>query len=132
MIANWLQDDPSQAETATSFIERYCTTDDPGFIGHLTFCQLACVLESNYSQSRTEIATIIEELLQVLQMEAQKPEIIWRALNDYRKSNVDFPEHLLARFNESNGCETTATWRPGMEHFEIKQSPRITIASPSL
>jgi predicted nucleic-acid-binding protein len=110
LIRYLVQDDATQAKAATTFIEQHCTADDPGFVGHIVFCELAWVLESNYAQSRMQIATIIEELLQVVQMQAQDPEIIWRALNDYKKSNVDFPDHLLARINDSNGCDTTFTF----------------------
>ncbi len=110
LIRYLVQDDATQAKSATTFIEQHCTAEDPGFVGHIVFCELAWVLESNYAQSRIQIATIIEELLQVVQMQAQDPEIIWRALNDYKKSNVDFPDHLLARINESNGCDTTFTF----------------------
>ena len=110
LVRYLVQDDATQAKSATTFIEQHCTADDPGFIGHIVFCELAWVLESNYAQSRMQIATIIEELLQVVQMQAQEPEIIWRALNDYKKSNVDFPDHLLARINESSGCDTTFTF----------------------
>jgi len=110
LIRYLVQDDATQAKSATTFIEKHCTAEDPGFVGHIVFCELAWVLESNYAQGRMQIATIIEELLQVVQMQAQDPEIIWRALNDYKKSNVDFPDHLLARINESNGCDTTFTF----------------------
>ena len=110
LIRYLVQDHVAQAKSATTFIEQHCTADDPGFIGHIVFCELAWVLESNYAQSRMQVATIIEELLQVVQMQAQEPEIIWRALNDYKKSNVDFPDHLLARINESSGCDTTFTF----------------------
>ena len=110
LVRYLVQDDATQAKSATTFIEQHCTADDPGFIGHIVFCELAGVLESNYDQSRMEIATIIEGLLQVVQVQAQDPEIIWRALNDYKQSNVDFPDHLLARINESNGCDTTFTF----------------------
>ena len=95
---------------ATRFIETQCTDDNPCFIGQIVLCELAWVLESNYQQNRAEIAAIIEQLLQVGQLEVMYPEVVWRALNDYKKSNVDFPDHLVARINESKGCETTLTF----------------------
>ena len=73
-------------------------------------CELAWVLESNYHQSRAQIALVIEQLLQVGQLEVMEPEVVWRALEDYKKSNADFPDHLLARVNESKGCESTVTF----------------------
>jgi len=110
LIRYLAQDDVAQASKATRFIEKKCTADDPGFICHIVLCELAWVLESNYAQSRIEIANVVEQLLQILQIEIQEPEIVWRALNDYKNSNVDFSDHLLARTNESNGCILTATF----------------------
>ena len=38
------------------------------------------------------------------------PETVWKALGDYKASNADFPDHLLARVNESKGCDATITF----------------------
>lgn len=110
LVRYLVQDDPRQAAAATRFIEKQCTTDSPGFIGEIVLCELAWVLESNYQQSRAEIASIIEQLLQVGQLEVMNPDVAWRALNDYRNSNADFSDHLMARTNEAKGCETTLTF----------------------
>ena len=110
LVRYLVQDDPRQSAMATRFIETQCTDDNPCFIGQIVLCELAWVLESNYQQNRAEIAAIIEQLLQVGQLEVMYPEVVWRALNDYKKSNVDFPDHLVARINESKGCETTLTF----------------------
>jgi predicted nucleic-acid-binding protein len=105
-----VQDDPRQAAVATDFIERQCTAESPCFIGHIVLCELAWVLESNYRQSRSEIADVIEALMQVGQLEVMEPDVVWRALLDYRNSNVDFPDYLLARVNNSQGCTATLTF----------------------
>lgn len=105
-----VQDDARQAAMATKFIERQCTAESPCFIGQIVLCELAWVLESNYHQSRSEIALVIESLMQVGQLKVMEPDTVWRALRDYRNSNADFPDHLLARINESNGCRATLTF----------------------
>jgi predicted nucleic-acid-binding protein len=110
LVRYLVQDDPKQAAVAARFIETNCTDDSPCFIGQIVLCELAWVLESNYNQSRGQIASIIEQLLQVGQLEVMEPEVVWRALNDYRNSNADFPDHLLARVNESRGCDVTVTF----------------------
>ena len=103
--------------------ESSCTRDSPCHIGHIVLCELAWVLESNYNQNRDAIAKIIEHLLQVGQLEVPEPQVVWRALSDYRSSNVDFPDHLLARVNQDAGCESTVTFdkkagkQPGFEIF---------------
>jgi predicted nucleic-acid-binding protein len=87
-----------------------CVGALPCFIGQIVLCELAWVLESNYHQSRSEIALVIESLMQVGQLKVMEPDTVWRALRDYRNSNADFPDHLLARSNESNGCLATLTF----------------------
>lgn len=110
IIRYLVQDDEHQSAIATRFIETYCTFEQPCFIGHITLCELAWVLESSYEQSRVQIAEVIEKLLQVGQLEVASPEIVWRAVQDYKKSGADFPDHLLARVNQAAGCESTVTF----------------------
>jgi len=110
LIRYLVQDDAKQSAVATQFIENSCSMEKPCFIGQITLCEIAWVLESNYGQDRAAIAGVIEQLLQVGQLEVMTPSIVWRALNDYKTSNADFPDHLLARVNESAGCESTVTF----------------------
>jgi hypothetical protein len=37
------------------------------------------------------------------------PDVAWRALNDYKNSNADFPDQLTARINAAQGCEARLT-----------------------
>ena len=127
LIRYLVQDDPAQAKLANNFIESNCTDDSPCFIGQIVLCELAWILESNYAQDRTQIANIIEQLLQVGQLEVMKPEIIWWTLADYKASNADFPDNLLAGVNHANRCKVTTTFdkkasrQPG---FELLSSRR--------
>ncbi len=110
LVRYLVQDDPIQAKLATRLIEINCTDDEPCYIGQIVLCELAWVLESNYGQDRKQIALVIKELLQVGQLDVQQPEVVWRALSDYKDSNADFPDHLLARVNQSAGCACTITF----------------------
>ena len=127
LIRYLVQADPAQAKLANKFIEANCTDESPCFIGLIVLCELAWVLERNYGQDRAQIAHIIEQLLQVGQLDVMQPDIVWRALSDYKASNADFPDHLLARVNKANGCEVTVTFdkkvtkQPG---FELLASSR--------
>ena len=110
LIRYLVQDEPKQSATATQFIEQQCTEKSPCHIGKIVLCEVAWVLESRYGQSREQISDIFEQLLQVEQLEVDEPDVIWRALFDYKNSNADFPDHLLARVNEANGCDVTVTF----------------------
>ena len=110
LVRYLVQDDVKQSALASSFVEIQCTEESPCYIGHIVLCELAWVLEASYGQERQKIANILEQLLQVGQLEVAMPETVWRALKDYRESNADFPDHLIARVNESVGCDYTFTF----------------------
>jgi predicted nucleic-acid-binding protein len=110
LIRYFVQDDVKQSLVATDFIEKQCTDKQPCFIGQITICEVAWVLESNYGQDRMAIANVIEQLLQVGQLEVMDSSVVWKALADFKNSNADFPDHLIARVNESAGCESTVTF----------------------
>ena len=110
LVRYLVQDDKRQAAAASQFIESECSPESPCFIGHIVMCELAWVLESNYRQGRAQVAQIIEGLLEVAELEVLEPEVVWRALRDYQHSNIDFPDHLLARVNESRRRAPTVTF----------------------
>ena len=110
LVRYLVQDDPTQARKATHFIERKCTLENPCLIGPIVLAELVWVLESNYQQSREDISSIIEQLLEVDEVEIMDSGIVWKSLRDYRGSNVDFSDHLLARTNEARGCAATVTF----------------------
>jgi predicted nucleic-acid-binding protein len=110
LVRYLVQDDVKQARIATRFIEEECSADSPGYIGLVTLCELAWVLESNYQVGRVEIASILERLLCVEQFTVEQSSVVWRAVADARTSNADFPDHLVARIAEAAGCEATVTF----------------------
>jgi len=116
LIRYLVQDDPQQSRKATQYIERHCTGERPGVINHVVLCEMTWVLAVNYDQSRAEIATVIDQLLRVSQLEVINAHIVWKALVDYKQSNsVEFSDYFIARINESYGCDTTVT-------FDVKAS----------
>jgi len=119
LVRYLVQDEPKQSKKAAAFIEKHCSIDAPCFISHIVLCELSWVLESNYDQSRIAIATTIEQLLLTAQLEVMESEVVWKALHDYKSANADFSDHLLARVNESRGCDETVTFdkRAGKQPF---------------
>jgi len=110
LIRYLVQDHPAQSRLASEFVEGNCSEENTGFICHIVLCELCLVLESNNDQSRNEIALVIEQLLQISQLQVMEPEAVWRALSDFKRSNADFSDHLIARTNSVNGCSTTITF----------------------
>jgi predicted nucleic-acid-binding protein len=104
------QDDPDQAKIATEFIEDNCTKDNPGFINHITLCEMCWVLKRLYKTSKEQLAEIIEQLLRTAQLFVQEPQVVWMALEEFKTDNADFPDCLIAQINLANYCSFTVTF----------------------
>lgn len=104
-----VQDDPRQSRLATRFVERRCTVESPGFVTRIVLCELCWVLESCYGLDRAQVASVLQHLLEVRELEIEGAESAWRALADFRESGADFSDHLLARTAQEFGAVPTAT-----------------------
>ena len=62
------------------------------------------VFENNPHISRLEDVNPCEKVIWLKNYVNNRPYL------DYKNSNADFPDHLLARINESNGCQATLTF----------------------
>ncbi len=116
------QDDPVQAKAATQFIEKICTKDTPGFLNHLVLCETLWVLEGCYGQPKDTLVNTIEQILRVAQFRVDDPQVVWQALDDYRKNQADFSDYLLSRINRSKDCTTTMTF-----DRQASKSPEFTL-----
>ena len=104
------QDDVKQSAQATRYIAKHCTVEDPCCIGLVTLCELVWVLESHYARGRDDIAAVIEHVLETGELDITESLTVRKALADFKRSNVEFPDHLIARVNAQAGCEATATF----------------------
>lgn len=102
--------DPEQHGIASDFIETHCTAESPCIVSTIALCELAWVLQRAYRVPRAEIADQIAALLDAQQLVVADRELVRRALVDYRESNADFPDHLIAWFGKAAGADETATF----------------------
>jgi predicted nucleic-acid-binding protein len=109
------QDDPPQSRLASTFIEGTCTKDNPGFINHITLCELCWVLKGLYKTPKDQLVNIIEQLLRTAQLLVQEAQVVWMALEEFKISVADFPDCLVAQINLVNHCSSTVT-------FDVKAS----------
>lgn len=103
-------DEPKQAEAARNFIRNHCSSDDPGYVSHVTLVELVWTLAKAYHLSREEIGAAVEQILETAQLDVEASSDVVAALRDYRKGPVDFADCLLARINAAAGCEHTVTF----------------------
>jgi predicted nucleic-acid-binding protein len=104
-----VEDDEKQARVATRIIDN-CTVDEPGFVSNIVLIELTWVLSSCYNADKAALVAVIEQLLQTKQLLVAQAEIVWHALDDYKKSSADFSDCLLSRINQEAGCSTTVTF----------------------
>jgi predicted nucleic-acid-binding protein len=104
------QDDARQSAAASRLFERVLTTERPGFVGHVTLCEVAWVLADCYDAGKARIATVIEGLLASRQLVVEEAEVVWKALRTWEKSSADFSDALLGQVLCARGCEKVVTF----------------------
>ncbi|GBE51975.1 PIN domain protein [bacterium BMS3Bbin14] len=104
------QDDPIQAPLASSFIEKNCSAESPGFVNHIVLCELVWVLKRCYKIDQNRALQVIEQILRTVQLEIQEPQVVWKALKLAQKGQADFADFLSIQVNLANGCDETITF----------------------
>lgn len=95
---------------ATRLLERELSPDAPGFISLVTLAEIVWVITSVYSADRALIERAVEGLLSAQQLRVQDAESVWLALQDWRDSDADFSDALIARVALAAGCTHTCTF----------------------
>jgi predicted nucleic-acid-binding protein len=104
------QDDARQSAAASRLFERVLTTEQPGFVGLVTLCEVAWVLADCYDAGKAQIAAVIEGLLGSRQLVVEEVEVVWKALQTWDKSSADFSDALLGQVLRARGCEKVVTF----------------------
>jgi predicted nucleic-acid-binding protein len=104
------QDDARQSAAASRLFERILTTEQPGFVGLVTLCEVAWVLAECYDAGKARIAAVIEGLLASRQLVVEEAEVVWKALRTWDKSSADFSDALLGQVLRARGCEKVVTF----------------------
>ena len=110
VIRYLVQDDKKQSAAATRFIEKSLTTDVPGYINHITLCEIVWVLQRCYDVTKQQLRDIIEGLLTTKQLIVENVEVAWKALRAYDANRADFCDALIGQANIHSGCEHTVTF----------------------
>ena len=110
VIRYLVQDDKKQSAAATRFIEKSLSTDVPGYINHITLCEIVWVLQRCYDVTEQQLRDIIEGLLTTKQLIVENVEVAWKALRAYDANSADFCDALIGQANVQSGCEHTVTF----------------------
>jgi predicted nucleic-acid-binding protein len=106
------QDDPAEAARASRVIDAAGPADL--FISTIVVCELVWVLEACYRRKRLEIAPVLEQMLLSGQFAFEDKDLLWQALEDYRRGKGDMADYLIGRIAQQGGCAQTVTFDKGL------------------
>jgi predicted nucleic-acid-binding protein len=104
------QDDAKQAAIASSLFEHTLSVEHPGFISHITLCEIAWVLADCYDADKSRIQAVIEGLLGSKQIIVEEADLVWKALRSWEKSSADFSDALMGQASAARGCDKIVTF----------------------
>lgn len=110
LVRYLLQDDEKQSALATQFIQKTCDEGILIFIAGITLCELVWVLESAYEYPKKTIAEVLEKILRTKEFHFNQSEVLWNALDDYKKTSADFSDSYIGHYNRLNHCDYTLTF----------------------
>jgi predicted nucleic-acid-binding protein len=105
-----LQDDPKQTPLANHIVDQVLSQENPGFITLVTVLEIVWVLRSLLKQTRTEIATHLENLLAADTIEVQNEQQVFEAVFALRRGTGEFEDALIGALNAWAGCPHTLTF----------------------
>ncbi|MBF0198871.1 MAG: type II toxin-antitoxin system VapC family toxin [Planctomycetes bacterium] len=104
-----VQDDPSQAEAASAFVEEL-SEHSTAIIDLTVLIELVWVLSKAYGYSKKNIEQVIEQVLITDCFIVEFSEIAWSALKEYKDGNADFSDYCIGISNLKNGASHTVTF----------------------
>lgn len=104
------QDDPKQSAKANRVINQELSEKNQGFVSHPVLMELIWVLRFSYDQSKETLIHVIENLLVTKQLQIERADLVYLALQKYVNGQADFSDALIYMLAESAGCEKTLTF----------------------
>lgn len=99
-------DDAKQAQLARSFIKK----QQEVFISLTVISQTVDVLIHSYNFTKKEIIAALELILKTNQFYIEHSELVWKAVAEYKKHNMDFADCILGVTAKHYGAESVATF----------------------
>jgi len=103
-------DDEVQAARARTYIERAIAAGETLYINRVVLVETVWILAKFYRRSRPVLADAIERILQAAEFEVEEKQLVWEALQEFRRGSADFADTLIGAVNRFAGCSTTATF----------------------
>jgi len=104
------QDDPDQSKMATTFIEKNCTVENPGYINEIVLCEIVWVLKRAYQYDKKVIIDVLHKLQMTSELLVENADNVRKATEAYISGNADFSDYLIAISNHQKGCTYTVSF----------------------
>lgn len=104
-------DEPIQSRLSRQLIEDAETGGDRLHLSTLVLAELVWVLRgSRYSLSRSDIADLLDGLLETAVFEIQDRDLVRLATSAFRTGAADFSDYLIGETDRRAGCSATLTF----------------------
>ena len=110
LVRYLVQDDAAQSAKATQFIERQLSPAEPGFISAVVMAETAWVLRRSYGWAGSELASILERILQADALVVEAEEQVSEAVAALKVGAGSFTDALIGALARKAGCSHTVTF----------------------
>lgn len=103
-------DDEVQAAAAAAAFEAAARRRIGVFVSQIVVCELVWVLTRAYGHDRSEIASVLEQLLRTGALEVEGRDEVVRSAGAFAAGKGDFADYLIRENARSAGCESVMTF----------------------
>ncbi|SRR5258706_4196135 len=110
LVRYLVNDDPGQAAVAERLLEDCRRKREPVFLSILVLCELVWVLDRSFGQSKSEIGTVLERVLDMDLFRVEREPLVRRSLQHFRHGKGNFADYLIGEIGSEAGCRDTVTF----------------------
>jgi predicted nucleic-acid-binding protein len=103
------QDDPVQSAKAVRILDALSPTK-PCYVSLIVIVELVWVLKLSYAFNKTELITVVDNLLRSKELIVERADVVSSALRLFRNTRAGFSDCIIVRCHESAECEYTLTF----------------------
>ena len=110
LVRFFTNDDPVQSKIANHIMIKERPPEEALFVNSIVICELVWVLSRFYKYDRSDIAKVLQFLLQTQEISFDYPNEILMAVQDYTAGGADLADNLIGMINQKQGCDITLTF----------------------
>ncbi len=105
-----LMDDERHGAAVTRFVRRRQKVNEPIFVSLVVLCEVAWVLRRTYRFDRSEVAEVLNGLLDTDLIIVEQADLVREAIALYGEGPGDFADHVIGLVGQAAGCRDTVTF----------------------